>query len=227
VTTFVLIPGAGGAAWYWHRVLPLLEQAGHEALAVDLPGDDPHAGLHAYADRVVASIGKRNEVTLVAQSMGAFTAALVCARTPTPVRLLVFVNAMIPLPGETAGEWWDRTGWQQARIAAAERGGYSIEFDLATYFLHDVPKDVAEEGAAHARRECDIAFNERANFQAWPDVPIHVVVGKDDRFFPSDFQTRVARERLGKSTAEVPGGHLVALSRPRELAKLLIAYVTH
>ena len=202
----------------------MLEQAGHKALAVDLPGDDPHAGLHAYADRVIASIGKRNDVTLVAQSMGAFTAALVCARARTSIGMLVFVNAMIPLPGETAGDWWDHTGWLQARIAAAERGGYSIQFDLATYFLHDVPNDVAEEGAAYERRECDIAFNERANFQAWPDVPIHVVVGRDDRFFPGDFQARVARERLGKSTDEVPGGHLVALSRPRELAKLLIAY---
>jgi len=35
---FVLIPGAGGAAWYWHRVVPLLQEAGHEAIAVDLPG---------------------------------------------------------------------------------------------------------------------------------------------------------------------------------------------
>jgi pimeloyl-ACP methyl ester carboxylesterase len=102
MTTFVLIPGAGGAAWYWHRVLPSLEQAGHEALAIDLPGDDARAGLHAYADLVIASIGKRNNVTLVAQSMGAFTATLVCARARTPIRMLVFVNAMIPLPGETA-----------------------------------------------------------------------------------------------------------------------------
>jgi hypothetical protein len=39
VTTFVLIPGAGGTAWYWHRVVPLLRAAGHEATAVDLlPG---------------------------------------------------------------------------------------------------------------------------------------------------------------------------------------------
>ena len=38
--TFVLIPGAGGAAWYWHRVAPLLQDEGHEAIAVDLPGAD-------------------------------------------------------------------------------------------------------------------------------------------------------------------------------------------
>jgi pimeloyl-ACP methyl ester carboxylesterase len=127
MTTFVLIPGAGGAAWYWHRVLPLLRQAGHEALAVDLPGDDAHAGLHAYADLVVAAIGNGRDVTLVAQSMGAFTAALVCARTS--IRMLAFVNAMIPLPGETAGEWWDHTGWVEARKAAAKGGGYSLEHD--------------------------------------------------------------------------------------------------
>src|SRR5437762_1573714 len=222
MTTFVLIPGAGGAAWDWHRVLPLLRQAGHEALAVDLPGDDAHAGLHAYADLVVAAIGNGRDVTLVAQSMGAFTAAPVCARTS--IRMLAFVNAMIPLPGETAGEWWDHTGWLEARKAAAKRGGYSLEFDLATYFLHDVPQDVAEEGAVHERQESEIAFREPANFQAWPDVPIHVVVGKDDRFFPRDFQARVAHERLGKAVDEIPGGHLVALSHPGKLAELLLVY---
>jgi pimeloyl-ACP methyl ester carboxylesterase len=53
-----------------------------------------------------------------------------------------------------------------------------------------------------------------------------VVVGKDDRVFPRDFQARVARARLGKTDDEIPGGHLVALSHPRELATLLLAYVT-
>ena len=28
------------------------KQAGHEALAIDLPGDDDSAGIHAYADEV-------------------------------------------------------------------------------------------------------------------------------------------------------------------------------
>src|SRR5262245_38416615 len=106
MSTFVLIPGAGGVAWYWHRVQPLLEKAGHRAIAVDLPGEDPRAGLGTYADLVVAAIGPRDDVILVAQSLGGFTAALVCARAPKALRGLVFVNAMIPLPGETAGDWW-------------------------------------------------------------------------------------------------------------------------
>jgi hypothetical protein len=52
------------------------------------------------------------------------------------------------------------------------------------------------------------------------------VAGKDDRFFPATFQARVARERLGKTVDEIPGGHLVALSRPRELVDRLLAYVS-
>jgi hypothetical protein len=53
-----------------------------------------------------------------------------------------------------------------------------------------------------------------------------VVVAKDDRLFPREFQAKVARDRLGKSVDEMPGGHLAALSRPRELAKLLVGYVS-
>jgi hypothetical protein len=37
--SFLLIPGAGGSAWYWHLVAPRLEKRGHEAVAVALaPG---------------------------------------------------------------------------------------------------------------------------------------------------------------------------------------------
>ena len=27
--TFILVPGAGGSAWYWHSVVPMLKQRGH------------------------------------------------------------------------------------------------------------------------------------------------------------------------------------------------------
>jgi len=222
MASFVFVPGAGGVAWYWHRVVSLLDEAGHEAIAVDLPGDDDRAGFPAYADRVLEAIGTR-DVVLVAQSLGGFTAPLVCARVR--VRMLVFVNAMIPVPGETAGEWWDKTDSEPARIAAADRGGYSPDFDLATYFLHDVPPEIIAEGEAHQRPEADIVFGEPCRFEAWPDVPIHVIAGRDDRFFPVDFQRRVAQERLHAEIDEVAGGHLLALSNPDGLADQLLGYL--
>ena len=222
MASFVLIPGAGGMAWYWHPVVPLLRAAGHEVTAIDLPGDDRNAGLGAYADIVIDAIKQPGDTVLVAQSLAGFTAPLVCARTP--VRALVLVNAMIPKPGETAGQWWGATGAVKARESEAVRGGYSTEMDLPTYFLHDVPPDLLRSGPQPPREEAETVFSEPCQFERWPDIPIHVVAGKDDRFFPIDFQRRVARERLGKDIDDIPGGHLLALANPRGLTERLLAY---
>jgi pimeloyl-ACP methyl ester carboxylesterase len=222
MASFLLVPGAGGMAWYWHRVVPLIRAAGHEAIAVDLPGDDERAGLAVYADIVIAAIAERTDVILVAQSLAGFTAPLVCARAP--VQMLVFVNAMIPQPGETAGAWWGTTGATEARERAAARRGYAREFDVATYFLHDVPQDVLRAGPEQPREEADTVFGEPCRFERWPDIPIHVLAGREDRFFPIEFQRRVARERLGKEVDEIAGGHLVALSNAEGLTERLVAY---
>src|SRR5437016_11337139 len=78
--TFILIPGSGGSAWYWHLVAPKLEQRGHEAIPISLPAADNTAGLPEYAAAVVHAIGNREprRVVLVAQSLAGFTAPLVC-----------------------------------------------------------------------------------------------------------------------------------------------------
>jgi len=55
-------------------------------------------------------------------------------------------------------------------------------------------------------------------------VPTRFLQGRDDRFFPVEFQRRVVRERLGIALDEMAGGHFVALSRPKELADRLEAY---
>jgi pimeloyl-ACP methyl ester carboxylesterase len=214
-----MIPGAGGVAWYWHRVVAQLEERGHEAIAVDLPGDDESAGLPEYTRLVLEAIGDRDDVVLVAQSLGAATAPLVAQRAS--LRQLVLVNAMIPLPGERPGNWWGNTGSEDARVAAAERDGYSPEFDLETYFLHDVPPDVAAQGAPYQRPEADAVFQSVCDFEAWPDIPIHAVAGESDRFFPVDFQRRLAQERLGLEADVLTGGHLIALSQPAALADYL------
>jgi pimeloyl-ACP methyl ester carboxylesterase len=56
-------------------------------------------------------------------------------------------------------------------------------------------------------------------------VPTRVLAGRDDRFFPLEFQRRIAGERLGTEIEVLPGGHLVALSRPAELTDQLTGYL--
>ena len=115
MATYVLVHGAGSDSWYWHLVAPLLRAGGHDVVAPDLPCDDDSAGLTDYADVVVDAMGERGrtDVVLVAQSLAGFTAPLVCHRLP--VSLMVLVAAMVPSPGESPGEWWANTCWEQAR----------------------------------------------------------------------------------------------------------------
>jgi pimeloyl-ACP methyl ester carboxylesterase len=60
--------------------------------------------------------------------------------------------------------------------------------------------------------------------KALPDVPTRFLLCRDDRFFPAGFMRRVVRERLHITPDEMDGGHLPALSRPKELAERLEAY---
>lgn len=136
MTTYALIHGAASDSWYWHLLAAELRTRGHDVVAPDLPCDDDAAGLPEYADTVIDAIGDRGDVVLVAQSFGGFTAPLVCDRIP--VRLLVLLTAMIPRLGETPGDWWSNTGWQQARREQQERTGVAMDDDAAV-FLHDVP----------------------------------------------------------------------------------------
>jgi hypothetical protein len=164
-------------------------------------------------------------IVLVAQSLAGFTAPLVCDRLP--VRLLILVAAMVPVPGESAGDWWDATGWADARREQARREGWPVDdgFDAERDFFHDVPPErKAEILARGERNQSGTIFAEPWPLPAWPAVPTRFLLCRDDRFFPAPFQRRVVRARLGLTPDEIDGGHLPAFSRPLELVERLEAY---
>lgn len=220
MATYVLIHGAGDVAWYWHMLEAELRKRGHDVVAPDLPCEDDSAGLVEYADAVVAAIGDRRELIVVAQSFGGFTAPLVCERVP--VDLLVLLAGMVPSPGERPEDWPVNTGHEQAQKEQEQRGGPAAD-DVALFY-HDVPPDVAAEALRRGRRQSATPGKKPWPLRAWPNVPTKFLLCRDDRFFPAKFMRRVARERLGITPDEIDGSHCVALSRPKELADRLEAY---
>jgi pimeloyl-ACP methyl ester carboxylesterase len=222
---YALVPGGGGDPWEWHRLVPELEARGQEAIAVRLPAEDDTAGWSDYADAVVEAVRGRSEVILVAESMGAFVAPIVCTRRR--VDLLVLLNAMIPVPGETFNAWWSNTDSGPARREYHARLGLSpaeAEEDAVIYY-HDLPPDVRADVAAHTWQDQSATpLEEPWPLASWPDVPTRVLAGRHDRMFPVDFQRRVARERLGLEVELVDGGHMVAMSKPAEVADRLEAF---
>ncbi|WP_433893593.1 alpha/beta fold hydrolase [Streptomyces sp. CA-111067] len=227
MTTFVLVPGADGTAWYWHLLVPELRAHGHRAVTPDLPSEEG-AGLVDFADAVVAAVEASppdagDPLVVVAQSLGGFSAPLVCDRLP--VEEIVLLNAMVPVHGESAGEWWVNTGQAAARSAYAEEigRGPDPEFDPLAEFFHDVPPEVAEQAmAAEPRPVPSTFFADPWPLERWPAVPTRFLQGREDRLFPLEFQRRVVRERLGIEVEEIPGGHVPALGHPKELAAALL-----
>jgi pimeloyl-ACP methyl ester carboxylesterase len=211
MSTYVLIPGAGSDSWYWHLVVPRLEALGHDVVAVDVPCTDETADFERYADVVVEAIGDRRDLIVVAQSLGGFTAPLVCARRP--VQLLVLVAAMVPRPGESAGNWWANTGH-----------AFPEPFDPAEVFTHDLDPELAAAANDRALPQAGRPFEDPWPLAAWPEVPTRFLLCRDDRFFPAGFQRRVVQERLGITPDEMGGGHLPALARPDELVSWLERY---
>ncbi len=119
MATFVLVHGAWHGGWCWSKVVPLLERAGHRALAPDLPGhgDDrtpvAQVTLRAYADRVCGVAGAQREpVILVGHSMGGAVISQAAEQCPDAVRTLVYLAAFLLRSGASLF----------ARAMAGERG---------------------------------------------------------------------------------------------------------
>jgi pimeloyl-ACP methyl ester carboxylesterase len=219
---YVLLPGAGGEAWYWHLVEPRLRELGHDVVAVDLPAADESAGLHEYAAAATAAMDGRGDAIVVAQSMAAFIAPLLDG-----VRQFILVAPMIPASGETPGEWWEASGQVDAKRRADLRDGRDPDapFDPVATFFHDVAPEVVEEAFARGEpRQADRPFSDPWPLAAWPDLPTHVLAGRSDRLFPIAFMHRIALERLGLHAGVIDSGHLPALSRPDELTHRLDSY---
>tara|TARA_B110000444_G_scaffold208546_1_gene202969 strand:+ start:788 stop:1501 length:714 start_codon:yes stop_codon:yes gene_type:complete len=102
MSTYVLIHGAWHGAWCWDRVVPLLEQLGHNVVTPDLPGHgDDKTPLHkvtlqAYADKVCEVINVQAEpVILVGHSMGGMVITRAAEECSSNIETLVYLSAVL------------------------------------------------------------------------------------------------------------------------------------
>jgi pimeloyl-ACP methyl ester carboxylesterase len=227
LTTFVLIPGAGADPRVFEATIRALHDLDQDGIAPPLPLDDPDAGPSEHAAAVIAALPdpRPERLVVVGQSLGAYTAAVVADRVHP--RRLILLAPMIPKLGETAGDWWEDTRHGEAIAALTERFGPPDDWDekaLDEVFYHDVDEATLAANDQYEGRPAPGMFAEPLTVERWPYVPTTVLAPTEDRLFPLEFQRRLTRERLGDEVefAEMPGGHLPMLSRPRELAARLV-----
>jgi pimeloyl-ACP methyl ester carboxylesterase len=107
MSVYVLVHGAWHGAWCWDKVVSLLERAGHEAIAPDLPGhgrdDTPIAQVtfEAYCNKVRAIVEAQAEpVILVGHSMGGRVVTQVAELRPDKIKTAVYLAAILLRNGE-------------------------------------------------------------------------------------------------------------------------------
>lgn len=112
MATFVLVHGSFHAAWNWHRLVPLLEAAGHRALPIDLPGHGrdrtpvAQITLASCAAAVLRAMDRADEpVVLVAHSRSGIVISEVAEAAPERVAGLVYLAAYLVPDGRSMMEY--------------------------------------------------------------------------------------------------------------------------
>lgn len=236
MSTYVLVHGAWGGGWIWRRVIGPLRAAGHEVHAVTLTGDGERAhlrhagiGLQTHVDDVLGLIDAEElaDVVLVGHSYGGMVitgaADALTARGPGRIKRLVYVDAMVPLPGE---------GWGAGHppdIVAAR---------LAAAAAHDnalPPPNPADFGLAGADRDWLLRrqvphpfgmYRVPLHFDGarWTALPRCFVDCTRPAYPTIDAMRRRVREQPGWLVAELPTGHCPMVSMPEALAALLLGW---
>jgi pimeloyl-ACP methyl ester carboxylesterase len=227
MTTYALVHGAGHGAWCWERLVPRLEKKGHRAVTMDLPCADSTATYNTYADVVIASLARSaGDVVLVGHSLGGLTVPLVAARRP--VKSLVFLSALLPIPGQVPfGPDPDAPPQAAPGLDLTFHGDGTFSFTPASAATHlynrCAPADV-KWATARLRPQSPAPNSEACPLAAWPDVERTYIACRDDRIVMPDYARYAARTRAGIDVTMIDADHSSFLSNPDALADLLISF---
>jgi pimeloyl-ACP methyl ester carboxylesterase len=229
MTTFALVHGAWHGAWCWERLTPLLNQAGHEVVAMDLPTEDGAATFDTYADVVCAALdGCDDDVVLVGHSYGGNTVPLVAVRRP--IRHLVYLCAMIPDIGRSL---FDQFSDELEMLNPVYEQGLSMpdeqlrqvwtDLDIAcAMFYGDCDEPSTKAALDRIRPQSAYPAILPSSLAEFPAVKTTYIVCSGDQILRPEWSRRTARERLTAELIELPGHHSPFYSRPSVLADVLL-----
>jgi len=219
VRNVVLVHGAWADGSSWARVIPLLEKAGLNVVAVQNP-------LTSFDDDVAAT--KRaialqdGPVILVGHSLGGVV--ITEAGADPKVAGLVYVAAFAPEVGVPVGDlgkgFPDPPGLAELRPDA--QGYLTLTTKgVMESFAPDLPLAQRKIIAATQGATNSAVFGAKVGNAAWKDKPSWYVVAANDRMISPDLERQFA-STIKATTITLPSSHVAMLSHPVEVAKLII-----
>ena len=220
MATFCLIHGNWHDGSCWEPLVECLRARGHDAVAPDLPFDDPAA---TYEDRARPANRALDDVegaiAIVGHSLGSAEAALVAAeRQPELLVYLCPRFGSFDTPADAPPVFRERFPFPPKD----EDGRMVWEPDAAIAAMYPrLPSDVARRLAERLRPGASPVGE--YPLATHPDVPTALIFAREDEFFTPEWERFAARTLLGIEPFEIPGGHFPMIEDPEALAELLAA----
>lgn len=232
MATFILVPGASHPAWCWHRVVALLEQAGHRALAIDLPGTGENRSIPArdatlaiWADHVADQVREAEApVLLVGHSRGGFVIGEAAERVPDQLAGLIYLSAILSQPGRTLLEI---SGYDPAMVPPIDADGCMEKFPDAVAIERFYHRCSAEDqAAACARLFAEPIEPDRTpagvTAERWGRVPRAYIECGDDRALTLETQRRMQAAAPCDPVLTLDADHSPFFCAPELLARAML-----
>ena len=217
-TNIVLVHGLWADGSSWSKVIPILQNAGHRVIAVQL-AEHSLAEDVATVKRAIELVG--GPVTLVAHSFGGFVITNAAYNNPN-VTGLVYASAFAPDEGESAVNFVPVESLPPG-LLVVDSGGFAYlnpeMFPQA--FAQDVNRTEAEILAAVQKPAHQSLFTEKSGPPAWKQLPTWFVVSENDRIIPPDAE-RMFAQRMNATTISLDSSHASPVSHPDEIAQLIL-----
>ena len=232
MATYLLIHGALRGAWLWDRLMPLLMKGGGNPIAIDLPGhgdrmeDRKGITMSTYMDDVIQFIRKENlrDIVLVGHSMSGMIISKVAEEAAERVKHLVYLAAVVPGDNDALIDLLTKE--RQATLRSLHGKAKEIFGPLDTLrplYFTDLEGEEKEFYLKQLTPQPLAPFFEKIRFSRFPGIPVPktYVLGLLDKSLPPEL-TRGFAERLGVIPVEIEGGHDLMVSRPAEVAEVLL-----
>jgi pimeloyl-ACP methyl ester carboxylesterase len=218
VATFCLLHGQWHDGSCWEPLAGRLRARGHQAVAPDLPLDDPRTSYDDRARPALDALGGADDrIVVVGHSVSSGYAALVALRRPGSLLVHLCPRfGTFPVPPDAPAVF--REGFPFPPANAADEMVWDRDAAVAAMYPR-LPPDTARALAARLRASAPPVGE--FPLAAHPDVPTALIYTTDDEFFEPAWERFVARELLGIEPIEMTGGHFPMVEDPAALADQL------
>jgi len=218
--TVVLVHGAFADGSTWSRVIPLLQAKGLKVVAVQNPLTSLAADVAA-TRRVLAK--ESGPVVLVGHSYGGVV--ITEAGQQANVKALVYVAAYAPSEGQSIADlnkdYPTPSGF--SHIVADNEGFLTLTEDgVSEHLAQDVDADQARLMTAVQTPTQAKDFEDKVSAAAWKTKPSWYVVSEKDHMLQPELQRAMAK-RIQASVVSLPASHVPQLSKPAEVAEVILA----